>query len=212
MAWVSKTVRLTNRAARVLRGGPAELPSRELADVISSLCNHYWDLLLDPGFRSDIEQSQRQQSKHLAVITGAVTNEFRCHVNEAISLLAEAGVDGELAVEALRVLENEMGRPGAQLETVNTENFFKQLRVVKKTVCALKATVVSKAEAEASTHSLRRMTLAGIGLTLTGLVGGGLALAAAPAAGAIAIGTAASAAVLSAIGNTIFQHYTAPRP
>jgi hypothetical protein len=167
---------------------------------------------MDPSFRSDIERSQSQQSEHLTTITGAVSKEFRCHVNEAISLLAEAGVDGELAVEALRVLEDEMRRPGAQLEMVNTENFFRQLREVKKTVCALKATVVSKAAAEASAQSLRRVTLAGIGLTLAGLVGGGLALAAAPAAGAIAIGTAASGAILSAIGTTIFQHYTAPRP
>ncbi|WP_354211904.1 MULTISPECIES: hypothetical protein [unclassified Bradyrhizobium] len=166
---------------------------------------------MDPGFRSDIEQSQSQQIEHLAVITGAVTKEFRCHVNEAIALLAEAGVDGEFAVEALRKLEEEMRGPGAQLETVNAVNFFKRLHAVKKNVCALKSTLISKAEAEAGAHSFCRIALAGVGLALTGLVGGGLVLVAAPVAGPVAVGTAAGAAVLSAIGTTIFQHYTTPQ-
>jgi hypothetical protein len=206
MAWVSEQKQLTNRAARVLRGGPAELPTHELANVISGLCDHYSSLMLDTGFRRDIEHSQNQQSLHSTAITSAVNQEFHCHINEAIALLAEAGVDGELAVEALRAFEEEMRLPGAQLGTMNTEDFFKRLHAVKKAVCALKSTLVSKAEAEAFEHSFRRITLAGVGLALVGLVGSGLVLISGPVTAPVAAGTA----VLSAIGATLFQHFTTP--
>jgi hypothetical protein len=174
--------------------------------------------LLDPSFRRDIENAANLQQNQWANIEKLNLREdihvLRSHVNEAILVLMEAGVDGEFALEAVREVEQALGEFEFSLHKINPEEFFWRLRNAKVTVCKLADDLAAQFEAERRSFQLRRLALAGAGLVLVGAAASGLGVifgpaAAAAGAGAIGVGVVAQA-VMQTIGATIFQHYTAP--
>jgi hypothetical protein len=96
---------------------------------------------------------------------------------------------------------------------MDVTEFFRRLRTAQGEVCQLRTVLTEAAAHEERAVKTKRMTFAGIGLALVGLSAGGLALIAPPAVAAVAgaLGSELYKAVVSTIGNTMFQHYTAPR-
>jgi hypothetical protein len=203
MSWIAESIRETNRAARVLRGGPSRLSPSDVEEVVAGLCQHYTNLIFDPSFRRDIEFVADKLTPSFKAQPDQP--ELHCHFNEAIALLAEAGVDGELAVEALRDLEQAVLDEDAYLDPIWTAGFFDKLSIARKRVCAVRHSLL--AQSETNNLSFRKYAWANIGLAVVGLSASGAALLTPPAASGAAIVTG-GAAVLSAIGSTLFQHST----
>jgi hypothetical protein len=108
MPWVPDLISSANRIARLRSGGPAQLPPRVQAAAASELCTTYWKLLLDSGFRQDIERAMRVSPEEQSVINSLKQNQtqLRCHLDEAIAFLVQAGLDGKFALDAVRSVES----------------------------------------------------------------------------------------------------------
>jgi hypothetical protein len=206
MSWVAGAIRSTNAAARVLRGGPVKLGTNVLSDMASELCTFYWGLLIDPSFRRDIESAAQVQSEQWSAILD-YKDDMDCHFNAAIALLAEAGLDGEAAAEAVRSLKANF----ASLQELRSDHFFQQLREVKRAVCELNGRLLLEIEEERKEVRLRRITRAGVGLSLIGVSAAALAVASATTLLApAAVATAAGWGILSAIGSRLFETNAEP--
>jgi hypothetical protein len=202
-AWVNNLIRSTNRVYRVRSSGGRQLPVTALAQAASDLCTTYWELLLDPEFSQFIQQHVLSPSPPTPLVSSEQREELRRNIREAILLLVEAGVDGELAVAALRSVE-EVG-PFVFSTITNPRVFFSRLREAKDLTCELSDRLRSEAASEATYTRRRRLGFAGVGLVLVGLTGAGLAVLAAPAVAAGVVALGAGGAILTAIGTTVFD-------
>jgi hypothetical protein len=206
-SWIHDVTRSINRVERIKSGGPAQLSARAQAQIARELCRTYRKLLLDPEFKRYFDSvisnfpasgSFRQHQ-----------DELRCHVSEAIALLVEAGVDGRQALDAVRSVETVLANPNG-ITLLGKKEFYNRLGDAKEVMCNLSDRLWEDVGSENNRFKLRRATLAGVGLVLTGLTGAALAVVAAPAAvaGAVVAGAAVAGAgaISNAIGSTIFQH------
>jgi hypothetical protein len=209
MAWVNDLIRSTNRSARILRGGEAEISLQAQAAVASELCRRYWDLLLDPTFKRDMEEAYDRQQKLKKNITnlGGNPRELWCHCNEAIALLGEAGMDSEYALEAVRSVQEMLANPNLKLGQIEPSEIFVRLQNAKKAVCRLRDELKVRAATESRHSFLRKLAVRGGGLVLVGLSATPLAaVVAAPivAGAGVPIVAGLANAVIGAIGSAAF--------
>jgi hypothetical protein len=208
MSWIPGLIGSANRIARLRSGGPAQLPPRVQAAAASELCATYWKLLLDSGFRQDIERAMRVSPEEQPAINSLKQNQtqLRCHIDEAIAFLVEAGLDGKFALDAVRSVESAITQNGTM--PIEPRAFFGQLRDAMEAVCELSDRLRAETTAAESRFKLRQAGYAGAGLALLGLTGSALAVVAGPAVVAGAVAVAGIGAVANAIGSTMFQHNT----
>jgi len=208
MPWVPELITSANRIARLRSGGPAQLPPKIQAAAASELCTTYWKLLLDSGFRQDVERALRVSPEEQTAIDRLKQNqtELRCHIDEAIAFLVEAGLDGKFALDAVRSVESVITEWGPI--PIEPRVFFELLRDAMEAVCELSDRLHAQTTAEESRFKLRRAGYAGAGLALVGLTGSALAVVAGPAVAAGAVAVAGIGAIANAIGSTMFQHNT----
>jgi hypothetical protein len=202
MAWENDLIRATNEIARLSRRGGR----RALTRAARELCTAYSNLLTDAGFAQAIRQTLPSSPA-----PGATA--LRSHVNTAIALLVEAGVDGALAVDALHSIDDLL--TSGPVPSISQGEFFKLLRNAKDAACELSGGV----HGERTRRILRGLAVAGVGLVLVVLP---VTAVAAPvlAAATAAVGPAAIPVVitsLQAIGAAIFVEggkvaTTAPGP
>jgi hypothetical protein len=196
-SWMNELAASANQIERLRRTGGLQAQAQGARD----LCTIYTDLLINTDFRRVIEQQlQTIPSQGFPL----QPPELRLHIGEAIKLLVEAGVNGELAVDALRSVEELLTSAGVTLPpNTQPEAFFGRLRDAKVHTCELSELLQTEAASETRGRRLRGLAYAGVGLALVGATGGGLALVAAPVLGSVAAG--GGTAILAAIGAIIFD-------
>jgi hypothetical protein len=211
-SWVYDVIGSTNRIARLTSGGQAYLPLRAQAAAASELCTTYWKLLLDPEFKRHIEESVEMTARGIRDLQrNPDLNELRCHANQAVALLVEAGLDGKFALDEVRSVQDALSelvgafRGGKSkavwTPVVETAAFFRLLRDAQEAVCDLSGQLRTEAISRESRFKLWKAELATAGL---GLVGTPAAVIGEPA---LAVG-AGVGAMMNVIGSTMFQHNT----
>jgi hypothetical protein len=157
------------------------------------LCTAYSKLLADSGFSQSIQQTLQTLSS-----PGFEATALRNHVNAAIALLVQAGVDGAQAVDALNSIQNRL-TSGVTLPSIREPlPFFQLLRDAKNTACELSDRLQRQRR--------RRLVLAAVGLALVGLSGGALGVLAAPVGAALVPGVVGGGgAMAGALGVFIFE-------
>jgi hypothetical protein len=209
MSWTSDLISSANRIARLRSGGPAQLSPKVQAAAASELCTTYWKLLLDSGFRQDIERAAGPVSPPDQVAINSLKQDqtqLRCHIDEAIALLVEAGLDGKFALDAVRSVQSVISQNGTI--PIEPRAFFVQLRDAMEAVCALTDRLRTETTTAESRFKLRKAAYAGAGLVIVGLTGSALAIVTGPVVAAGAVAAAGIGAVANAIGSTMFQHNT----
>jgi hypothetical protein len=189
MAWENDLIRTTNEIARLNRKGG----HKALALGARELCTAYSNLLADSGFAESVRKTLPTASS-----PGVQVSELRSHVNTAIALLVEAGVDGEQAVDALRSIQGLLNPPtppvAGQVVTLPApQEFFELLRDAKDTACEL-----SRLHGERTSRRRRWLVIALVGGVLLGLPAAPVAASVLAAVGGAAVGT-----IVQALGAAI---------
>jgi hypothetical protein len=199
MSWVNDLILSANRLER----GRRPVSVRHLANVADEFCLRYRALLLDRSFRDDLEEAVR-----LALPPGVgagvkgrlgkeVDAQIRAHLAQALRLLLEAGVKGEVAMEAIGAAEEALERESWHLVQLTAQETFEKIRQARKHVCSLAWDLAAQAAA-----AERSSRIKGAGIGLVGLAAVGIAVA--PIA-TVPVVIAGGAAVVTAIGGYIFR-------
>ena len=217
-SWENDLVESANRLGRLRAVEQGPVSARLKADIAAEFCMRYRNLLFDRSFgqtireiaevslpaakpagesraKPDLARTSRVLQRPALATPVAADEELRAHVARAMYLLLEAGVDGEVAMEAIRKAEEALER-GVPVTQLIADDLLRNIQDARRRVCALAQELAEEAATAEQWVKIKGAGVALVGLALVGA-------AAAPIA-TTALATAGTA-IMAAIGGLIFN-------